>query len=97
MIVILLLIQILQTIGLITDNDIGTGCDVWGDEDDHDPETIIVQDGTDLYDLALRKTLSSSTPGPFAIGDTVTFDIEVFNQGNVDALNIEVTDIFQLD
>ncbi len=45
-----------------------------------------------VFDLALRKTLSSSTPGPFESGDTVSFDIEVFNQGNTDATNIVVTD-----
>ncbi|USN56370.1 MAG: DUF11 domain-containing protein [Candidatus Peribacteria bacterium] len=44
------------------------------------------------FDLALRKTLSSSTPGPFQPGDTVTYDITVFNQGTVDATNIVVTD-----
>ena len=32
------------------------------------------------YDLALRKTLSATTPGPFNPGDTVSFDIRVFNQ-----------------
>lgn len=71
-------------------NDIGTGCNPGGDEDDHDPETIIL--GTDIYDLALLKTLSTTTPGPFNSGSTVVFNIEVYNQGNVLANNIEVTD-----
>ena len=34
----------------------------------------------DVYDLALRKTLNSGTPAPFIAGDTVTFNIRVFNQ-----------------
>lgn len=71
-------------------NDIGTGCNLGGDEDDHDPETIVL--GTDIYDLALVKKLSSTTQGPFSSGSTVVFDIEVLNQGNVLASNIEVTD-----
>ncbi len=57
---------------------------------DEDPSVVIVESG--VYDLALRKTLSNTTPGPFEVGDSVTFDIEVFNQGNIDASNIEVTD-----
>ncbi len=54
------------------------------DEDDHDLEKI------DVLDLALRKTTPDC--GPFAIGDTVHFDITVFNQGNIVARNIEVVD-----
>ena len=48
--------------GTVTDNAIGTGCEAGGDEDDHDIETIIVENGSDTYDLALRKTLSSTPP-----------------------------------
>jgi len=59
------------------------------DEDDHDPAQIDVTVPS-VYDLALVKTVSSS--GPFMPGDNVTFTIEVFNQGDVDANNIEVTD-----
>ncbi|MCB9329344.1 MAG: DUF11 domain-containing protein [Lewinellaceae bacterium] len=54
------------------------------DEDDHDIEKI------DILDLALRKTTEDC--GPFAIGDTVKFDITVFNQGNINASNIVVVD-----
>ncbi len=43
-----------------------------------------------VFDLALIKQVV--TPGPYAAGDDVTFDIEVCNQGNVDAFNIDVTD-----
>ncbi len=45
-----------------------------------------------VYDLALVKKLSSSTPGPFKSGDTVMFNIVVTNQGNVDSGNITLTD-----
>ena len=54
------------------------------DEDDHDPAII------DIFDLALRKTVA--TPPDYAYGQTITFDIWVFNQGNLNAENIVVTD-----
>ncbi len=44
----------------------------------------------DCYDLALVKTLV--TPGPYSYGQNVVFEIEVFNQGNIDATNVEITD-----
>ena len=43
--------------GTPVDNAIGTGCEVGGDEDDHDIETIIIPTDPAVYDLALRKTL----------------------------------------
>lgn len=55
-----------------------------GDEDDHDPHKIQV------FDLALRKTLA--TAGPYTYGQTLTFEIEIFNQGNVTAQNIVISD-----
>ena len=58
------------------------------DEDDADPEDIQVE----IFDLALRKTLNAQTQLPIANGRTVTFDIEVFNQGTVNATDIEVVD-----
>ena len=54
------------------------------DEDDHDPELIQV------FDLALRKTLT--TAGPYRYGDNLTFTIEVFNQGNIAAHNVVIND-----
>lgn len=75
----------------LTDDAIGARCDTnIYDEDDHDIETIEVEDP--VYDLALRKTLSSATPGPFNRGDLVTFDIEIRNQGNLPYYDIEITD-----
>ncbi len=56
-----------------------------GDEDDHDPHKI------QIFDLALRKT--KVTPGSFfQIGEDVVFQITVYNQGNVPAKNILVSD-----
>jgi len=57
-----------------------------GDEDDHDPAEIFVEE----FDLALEKVLISS--GPFYPGSDVTYLVTVFNQGSVDAYNIEVVD-----
>ncbi len=57
------------------------------DEDDHDPALINLEQ---TFDLALRKTVISS--GPYSQGSTVTFQIEVINQGSIDATNVEITD-----
>ncbi|MBC7886102.1 MAG: DUF11 domain-containing protein [Saprospiraceae bacterium] len=55
------------------------------DEDDHDPHKI------QLFDLALQKRVI--TPGTyFQVGDDVTFEIQVYNQGNVPAKNIVIAD-----
>ncbi|MBK7869458.1 MAG: DUF11 domain-containing protein [Saprospiraceae bacterium] len=82
--------------GSATDNTItgdGTGAPGDGvaatDEDDHDPAQVTV---TQIFDLALRKTPSATTPGPFVPGSAVTFNIEIFNQGTLTATNIQVTD-----
>jgi len=58
-----------------------------GDEDDHDPEDFYV---TPIFDLALTKTITSM--GPYAYGDDVDFAITIYNQGNISATNIEITD-----
>lgn len=44
------------------------------------------------FDLAIRKRVILPTKQYYP-GDSVTFSIEVFNQGTVNALNVEVTDI----
>ncbi|MDA8693339.1 HYR domain-containing protein [Saprospiraceae bacterium] len=54
------------------------------DEDDSDPELL------QLVDLALQKNIL--TPGPYSFGQTVTFEIIVFNQGNIDVQNVVVND-----
>jgi len=43
-----------------------------------------------IWDLALKKTLL--TPAPYRYGQTVNFEIKVYNQGNEIARNIEVSD-----
>ncbi|MBK7343130.1 MAG: DUF11 domain-containing protein [Saprospiraceae bacterium] len=43
------------------------------------------------FDLAIRKTLVSPNH-PVTIGEEVTFNIRIFNQGNIDATNIDVVD-----
>ncbi len=56
-----------------------------GDEDDHD---IAI---TPVFDLALRKTTVGGIVS-VEIGDIVTYHIEIFNQGNIDARSVEVSD-----
>lgn len=58
--------------------------DEGGEEDDHDPA------GPTIYDLALIKT--SQDLGPFEYGDVITFDIWVYNQGNIPATQVEVSE-----
>ena len=45
-----------------------------------------------VFDLALDKALAAGQADPVLPGDDVTFTITVFNQGTIDATNIEVTD-----
>lgn len=46
----------------------------------------------DDFDLALRKTITDQSDDPIGVGDKVTYTIEVFNQGTVDATNVVITD-----
>ncbi len=59
-----------------------------GDEDDHDPASIDLL----MADLALIKTLSAGQSGSVAVGQDVTFDITVTNQGSIAADNITIAD-----
>ncbi|MBK8846372.1 MAG: DUF11 domain-containing protein [Bacteroidetes bacterium] len=63
------------------------GTNATTDEDNADPAQINV---TQTYDLALTKVLSSA--GPFVPGSDVTFTLTVYNQGTLDASNIQITD-----
>ena len=69
-------------------NGNGTGSpggeDPLTDEDDADPEML------PIFDLALEKLLD--TPAPYTVGDDLTFTINVYNQGNQDVTDVEVTD-----
>ena len=67
------------------DNDI----DETNGEDDYDPEVIMIMQ---TFDLALTKTLNSSTVTPIVPGGTVTYDLTVYNQGTLDAFNIQLSD-----
>ncbi len=52
-----------------------------------------MQDFCPRFDLALIKQLDTvSTPGPFMQGSDVAYNITVFNQGNMDAFNIDIVD-----
>jgi len=63
------------------------------DEDDHDPAIIQICDKPgENYDLALIKGISTDLPGPYCPGDEIMLSIAVYNQGDIDAYNIEVTD-----
>ncbi|RMD73876.1 MAG: DUF11 domain-containing protein, partial [Bacteroidetes bacterium] len=67
-----------------TDNELNEQPPV--DEDDHDIATVFVQG----HDLALVKKLVST--GVFEQGDTLDFELTVYNQGNLTAYDIVVTD-----
>lgn len=45
-----------------------------------------------VFDLALDKVVATTQSTPIRPGDDVSFTITVFNQGTIDATNIEVTD-----
>jgi uncharacterized repeat protein (TIGR01451 family) len=47
---------------------------------------------TPIFDLALTKKLAVSQKSLVLVGDTVTHNIEVINQGTVAATNVQVTD-----
>ncbi|MBK8734950.1 MAG: DUF11 domain-containing protein [Saprospiraceae bacterium] len=76
-----------ETNDLNDDNVISQNGKTGGDEDDHDPAEITV---SQVFDLALKKTLSSA--GPFTPGSTVNFEIKIYNQGTITATNVNVTD-----
>ncbi|WP_211221721.1 SdrD B-like domain-containing protein, partial [Spirosoma panaciterrae] len=61
------------------------------DEDDSDPEVINVNPAP-VFDLALVKKLATGQSANVTPGSSVTFTVTVYNQGNVDATNVQVTD-----
>ncbi len=69
--------------GSLTDDEIND--DGTLDEDDHDPATI------QIFDLALRKEVSNPLSF-YQIGDLVEYTIRIFNQGNVEASDIEIVE-----
>ena len=79
--------------GTVSDDDVNDVPDNPADEDDHDVAPVIIE----VFDLALVKTVNSSTPGPYGPGSTITFDLTVHNQGTVDAWDVEVNDYFPIN
>ncbi len=69
-------------------NDVGTDLPVVDDEDDNDPALVPV---ALVYDLALRKTTSTSATG-VTEGGTVVWTVSVFNQGEAASGSFTVTD-----
>ena len=72
------------------DNSTGDGDGTSPQDDDFDPAEVLL---TQVFDLALTKDVNATaTPPPYAPGSTVQFTIEVFNQGTLDAYDIDVAD-----
>lgn len=65
-------------------------CSAAGDCIAEESLTVVREEPCPIYDVALMKTLTST--GPFAIGDVVSFDIVVLNQGNLPVYNVLVED-----
>ncbi|MDT4835440.1 hypothetical protein FQZ97_691050 [compost metagenome] len=78
-----------QVVTPVTTTTYYAACEV---EDCKKPSEVIVRVKDGIFDLALRKNLQPGQKTIFKPGDTVTFDITVFNQGNVDATDIDLTD-----
>ncbi len=75
------------------DDDIDGNGKRGGDEDDHDPATVgVIPAPPAVFDLALIKKLAAGQATVVQPGDNVKFTITVFNQGNVPATAIQVTD-----
>ncbi len=59
--------------------------------DSHSDLTIDFGFWVPVFDVALRKTIDSPK-ATYAVGDIVTYNIEVFNQGNLTVADIDVLD-----
>lgn len=75
------------------------GVEPTGEDPDNDENADVLSNLTvdfgfymPLFDLALRKTLAEGQAEIVNVGDLVTFDITVFNQGDVAGADLEVTD-----
>jgi uncharacterized repeat protein (TIGR01451 family) len=72
------------------DNDVDSSGDgSIGSQDDHDPA------GPSIFDLALRMEVITATPS-YSYGQTVSYKITIYNQGNSPANNIIVTTHFEV-
>ena len=72
----------------LQDNEVSGNGNNGEDEDDHDGALVT----TEVFDLALTKRLKEGQNQIVYPSDTLTFEIEVFNQGQVAADNISVVD-----
>lgn len=85
-----------DTTELPTDNDTddeATGTPGTADNPDDVDDYDLAQVEVSTFDLAIQKMIdTTATPAPYMQGDNVTFTITVYNQGNVDATDIIVTD-----
>jgi uncharacterized repeat protein (TIGR01451 family) len=70
--------------GSTADNNISS-TNLGGEEDDHDPA------GIQIFDLALRKTIVNPKSS-WTYGDTVCFEVKVFNQGSITASDVTILD-----
>ncbi len=75
---------------MLTDNDSTPGNDD-GDQSEDDEDSAKVAVGQ-VFDLALRKVVAPGGPASYSPGDIVTYNIEIFNQGTLDATNVIVQD-----
>lgn len=75
--------------GEIIDDSIGERCDESDtDEDDHDPEVIVVKVSSDLELIKSIKNPQAT----YAVGDSITYNIVVTNQGTTDLTNLKIED-----
>ncbi|MDF1868406.1 MAG: DUF11 domain-containing protein, partial [Saprospiraceae bacterium] len=72
----------------LSDNNIDGNGKNGGDEDDFDGAVVEVA----VFDLALVKELATGQSSMVAPGDTVTFTVTLFNQGDISTSNLSVID-----
>ncbi len=73
------------------DDDIGTGCNQGGDEDDHDSADVAIIT-VETPELDLIKSLAPGQSGSVSVGETVNFIITVRNNSNVEIKDQKVID-----
>jgi uncharacterized repeat protein (TIGR01451 family) len=86
--------EIYSMFGAGDDIDSSPGNGINNGEDDEDVAYLQVSGASNNFDLSLEKRVNTSlTPGPFAPGDTVTFELEVTNEGSIDAVDVLIGDL----
>jgi len=80
--------------GGMFDIDSSPGNGINNGEDDEDVAYLEVSGAVSNFDLSLEKRVNTNlTPGPFAPGDEITFELEVTNEGLEDALEVQIGDL----